>query len=139
MPFALSGCADHLSRLAVVFYDHASQFTNEIRYIWRRKFTAVSFCYLLTRYTTDAVFALQMAMVYSWITVSQCSRAHRLIPILYILAIAPAQLLLLLRCWCLWGRRYCMLPLLIPYWVGVISIQCVAIPYRSLRRPPFAE
>ncbi|KDN51386.1 hypothetical protein K437DRAFT_50115 [Tilletiaria anomala UBC 951] len=81
-------------------------------------------------YVTDAAFAFQMALAYSWISVSQCSRIHRLIPILYLLGIAPAQLLLLLRCWVLWGRRYpLLLGFLLPYWIAVIVIQAIAIPH----------
>ena len=39
-----------ISQVALLFYDHAVTFVDEVQRIWRRKFSGATLIYLLTRY-----------------------------------------------------------------------------------------
>jgi hypothetical protein len=79
------------------------------------------------RYVTLANFSYQMALIYSWIPPQRCERIHIVIPILSVLGINAAQLLLILRVWCLYGRNYSLLlGFFLPVWLAIIVIQFIS-------------
>jgi hypothetical protein len=79
------------------------------------------------RYVTLANFSYQMALIYSWIPPQRCEHIHIVIPIISTLGIMAAQLLLILRVWCLYGRNYTLLlGFFLPIWLGVVIIQFIS-------------
>ena len=77
-------------------------------------------------YVCTINFAFQMALIYSWIPIDTCNGAHRVIPILYAISVASAELLLVLRCWVLWQRSYPLFAFLFGYWLASFAIQLYA-------------
>jgi len=93
--------------LTMFFYDTILTFPNEVKYLWRGKFTIVKFCFLINRYVALCVlsFALLSSVLPSY-DQSTCNRFILVVPLLGgIVLTYSINTVMFLRIYALYGRN----------------------------------
>jgi len=123
-----------------VFFDHLVNFGNEVEYIWSRKFTLVTFLYLLIRYYSWIAVILNIVLIFdASIDLETCKRTAFIEPILSTMPLlASANTLLILRVRALYGRAN-----VIPFLLAGLMLSQIAVgmwiylqPGKTVIAPP---
>jgi len=104
----------YIGASSLVFFDYSILFGNEVKYIWQRKFTLVSYLYLFVRYYSMIAIILDAVLTFDTdIDLETCKRAAFIEPILATIPLlAAANTLLILRIRALYGQSR-FIPLLL--------------------------
>jgi len=114
----------YIGASALVFFDYLLLFDNEVKYVWRRKLTLVSYLYLFVRYYSMIATILDAILIFDpFIDTATCKRAAFIEPILATIPLlAAANTLLILRIRALYRQAR-----FIPILLGCLLLSQIAV------------
>lgn len=91
--------------ITALFYDILITWDEEIKSIWRQKFTFGSYLFLLNRYLpiVDTLMGVYLSFVVT--TPAMCQTFYQVITWLIAIGLCVSELILLMRTWALWQRK----------------------------------
>ncbi|KAJ8509406.1 hypothetical protein ONZ45_g8428 [Pleurotus djamor] len=89
----------------VLFYDYFLTFGDEVRYIWRERWSSGKIMFMMTRYPV-MVEAILTYWNQLWpsVTIETCTTLFNITGWMFIIEVVTAETVMTLRVWALWGR-----------------------------------
>ncbi|KAG9077313.1 hypothetical protein FS749_010810, partial [Ceratobasidium sp. UAMH 11750] len=113
-----------------MMYDHALTFTDEVQYIWKADKTPVTFLFLLNRYISPIVLAIDLydkAGISSHTSDRFCVTWYYAEAVWYVCSFGITHALVAMRVAAIWGRPRWIVVLLVSLWLAYFSVTCTIL------------
>ncbi|KAF8608374.1 hypothetical protein BDV93DRAFT_603198 [Ceratobasidium sp. AG-I] len=109
----------------VMMYDHVLTFTDEVQYIWKARKSPVVIMFLLNRYVTPIVLAIDLydkGGISSYTSQEFCVTWYFVEGMWYVVAFGITHALVSMRVAAMWGRPRWIVVLLVTLWVAYFTV-----------------